>query len=334
MNACLTEASKPCDVGEASHRAGPGGAVGHRVVGLSLKQAGQEFLSYLGGYQGASPLTVEAYARDLARLERFLRGSRLPTEVGQISSRHLQAFAVSLSGLAPASIIRALNATSSLFSYLVRSGAVESNPVAGVVKPRPKLSLPRVPSTEECRRLVQAAPSARERALVMLLLTAGLRRAEVLGLRSADLAADLSQVRISGKGGRERVIPLPAQTQQVLGEYLRQRPPGEWLFPNRAGRRTGNTTFYRLFRRLLRRAGLGAENLTPHSLRHAYATTLLHSRVDIKTVQTLLGHADLSSTSRYLHTDAETKRAAAEALPDFLAAAETGGDGQWLVPRN
>lgn len=154
--------------------------------------------------------------------------------------------------------------------------------------------------------------------MVMLLLTTGLRRSELLSLRRVDLSSDLSELRVVGKGNRERAVPIPAQTRKALHECLTQQPePSQYLFPNRVGRQMGTTTFARIFRRIVARAGLAGSGITPHSLRHAYATQLLHSGVDIKTVQELLGHADLSTTSRYLHSDTHTKQAAVETLPSF-----------------
>jgi len=285
------------------------------------------FLEYLREYRHASPLTLEAYRRDLTRLRQFLVSHRLPTSPEELTSRHLQAFAISLSGLAPATIRRALNAVSSFCAYLIRCGVRADNPVTGVEKPRQPSRPPRVPSQDECRRLVAAAKGTRERAMMMLLVTAGLRRGELLDLRASDLAADLSQITLVGKGSKTRTIPLPHQTQAALADYLAQRESKSGLlFANAAGNRLGNTSFYRLFRRILARAELPDSGITPHSLRHAYATTLLHSAVDVKTVQELLGHADLSTTACYLHTDADAKRRAADALPSFLPAGEGEGE--------
>jgi len=230
----------------------------------------------------------------MRHLHQYLVSHRLPTDVRKINSRHVQAFAVSMSSRAPATITRALNATSSFFSYLVRSGVVEANPVEGVENHHLKWRQVRVPPTEECRQMITVCRNVRERAMLMLLLTAGLRRAELLDLRTADLAADCSEVTVVGKGDRVRTIPLPTQTQQVLGQYLGERDQSsELLFTNAAGKRIGNTSFARWFRRILKRAGLDAEDIRPHDCRHQYATTVLRSGVDVKTVQELLGHADL-----------------------------------------
>lgn len=291
----------------------PGGEPDHELAHQTTA-----FLQYLAGYRQASPLTVDAYGRDLARLSRFLHSHRLPTDVRSIDGRVVQAFAVSMSGLAPATICRALNAVSSFFSYALRSGLTTTNPVEGVVKPKTRDVQVTIPKLDDCRGLVEAAGSTRERAMVMLLLTTGLRRAELLDLRLANVAADLSHLTVFGKGGKLRMVPIPDQTRQVLTAYLAERStPSDLLFTNAAGQRVGNTSFYRLFRRLLRRSGVDP-GVTPHSLRHQYATVLLHSGVDVKTCQELLGHADLSTTSRYLHTGDEAKKAAAAALPSFV----------------
>lgn len=186
-------------------------------------------------------------------------------------------------------------------------------------KPKVKWKPTPIPTTEESRRMMAACKHERGRAMLMLLLTAGLRRAELLDLRTADLAADCSEVTVLGKGEKSRMIPLPAQTQRVLGQYLGERDQSsELLFTNAAGKRVSPTTFARWFQRILKRAGLAEAGIRPHDCRHQYATTVLRSGIDVKTVQELLGHADLQTTARYLHSGAEAKRRAAELLPELL----------------
>lgn len=286
-----------------------------------------EFIQYLQAYRGASPLTVDAYRRDLTRLAGFLHSRGLPLGAEALEQRALEAFAVSLSGYSPATINRALNATSSFCSFLVRSGRLERNPVDNIVKPKKQRKLPNIPSLDDCRALLQAARDGRERAMLLLLMSAGLRRAELLNLRVTNVSADLRQLTVCGKGEKQRLVFLPDEAATALEEYLRLRVGvSEWLFTNKAGRRIGNTTFCRLFRRLMRRACLGDRDLTPHRFRHFYATQLLRSAVDVKTVQELLGHADLSTTSLYLHSDDNSKKAAAAALPSFsVEVAAEGG---------
>jgi len=131
----------------------------------------------------------------------------------------------------------------------------------------------------------------------------------------ADLAADLSQLRVSGKGGRERVVPVSSRLREVLRSYLGERDSDDpALIINGTSRRMTETTFYRLFRRILRRAGLAGSGTTPHHLRHAFASGLVQAGVDVCTVSELLGHSNISTTSIYLHASADGKKEAVEKL--------------------
>jgi len=283
----------------------------------SIEAFAEQFLQHLRDYRNCSAATIVAYRRDLQRFVAFLETHRLPTDVTQIKRQHVAAFAAALTTYAPSTICRNLNALSSLFSHLQRTGITELNPVADVERPKRPIKLPRAASTEQCRALVAAAETSRDRAMVLMLCT-GVRRSELLGLSVPDLAADLSEVRLTGKGERERVLPLPEQCRAALRAYLQVREAHDpALFVNRAGRRIGTTTFARWFRRLLRGAGLSDSALTPHSLRHAYATNLLRAQVDLETIRDLMGHSDISVTAQYLSTDPTRRRDAVERLPRF-----------------
>jgi site-specific recombinase XerD len=286
----------------------------------------QQWLGHLTGYARRSPLTIRAYRADVEKFGHFLEAHRLPTAVDQINHRHVQAFGASLSDRAPATINRALDALGSFFGFLVRSGVVERNPVAQVERPKRARKLPRAATVEQCRALVAAARTPRDRAMVLLLLGTGLRRGELLGLDVSSLSADLSELKIRGKGERERIVPIPGQCRAALGRYLQVRDAnGRALFVNRAGERVGTTTFHRWFRRLLRRAGLEGSGLTPHSLRHSYATQLLRAQADLETIRCLLGHSSVGVTCQYLSTDPSRQRAAVERLPEFTDG-EVAGD--------
>lgn len=293
---------------------------------ISLKECTDAFLHYLRDYRGASPNTITAYRHDLQRLQRFLTSHRLPTDVDKITARNIQAFAISMTGLSAPTIARALHAASSFFSYSLRLGHVDCNPVAQVEMPKKGEQRPYVPTHEQCRDLVAATCDTRERAMVLLLLTGGLRRGELLSLKRRDISTDATEITVTGKGQRTRTIPLPHQTADALSRHLGDTAPAsEYAFPNGAGNQMSPTTFCRLFKRILRRAGLEASGIRPHSCRHHYATALLRSQVDVRTVQELLGHQDLSTTSRYLHTDADAKRRAADSLPTFIEDTTVGG---------
>lgn len=296
-------------------------------AGASPPSLLEEFLCYLASYRNASPLTVDAYRRDLARLEGFLQTYDSALSPEALESRNLEAFAVSLSGYAPATINRALNAISSFCSFLVRTGRLDRNPVDAVLKPKKQRRLPDIPGLDDCRALIAATSTPREKTMLLMMMAAGLRRAEVLDLRLSDVSADLHQVTVRGKGDKQRLVFLPDEAAAALAEYLPARTEGaDWLFANTAGKQVGFTSFARLFKRIKRKAGLADRDLTPHRLRHFYASRLLHSAVDVRTVQTLLGHASLSSTEIYLHTDDNAKKAAAAALPFFVDSSTGEGE--------
>ncbi len=294
-------------------RAGPG------TNPFDIRTFREQWLQHLAGYARRSPLTIRAYRADLEKLADFLETHRLPTAVHEISHRHVSAFSASLSGRAPATINRALDAISSMFSHLNRTGMVEGNPAAQVQRPTRPRKLPRAATVEQCRALAAAAQTPRDRAMTILLLGTGIRRAELLALDVADLSADLSEVKVEGKGERERALPVPSQCREALKDHLAVRKSdGPVLFPNRAGKRMGSTTFHRWFGRLLRRASLEDSALTPHSLRHSYATHLLRAQVDLETIRSLMGHSNIAVTARYLSTDPSRQRSAVESLPDFV----------------
>jgi site-specific recombinase XerD len=282
-----------------------------------LAEATAGFLDYLKTYRRSSPATLVAYAADLHRLQEFVASTGLPTSVPQLTARHLQAYAFSLRDAAPASVSRSLNVISSLFAYLERQGVVSCNPVREVERPRLPEKLPRAPSLSAVQALVGAASTARDRSMVLLMSCCGLRRSELLDLQTGDVSADLTELVVrQGKGARDRVVPMSRQVQEALRAYLVQRgdQPGP-LFRTRSGTRLGCTGFYRVFHKLLKRAGLAESAITPHALRHFCATALLRGHADIETVRTILGHRDVRTTQRYLHADAASSREAVERLP-------------------
>jgi site-specific recombinase XerD len=299
-------------------KTGPETAVQGAPPAFPIESFVQDWLTHLNGYGSRSPLTIRAYRGDAGKFVDFLLTRHLPTSVDEITHRHVRAFAASLSDKAPATINRNLDALSSFFGHLRDTGIIDSNPVSAVERPRRSRKLPRAATVEQCRALTAAAETARDRAMVLLLTCTGLRRGELLGLRIGDLSADLSEIKVRGKGERERVLPIPEQCQDALNDYLEERgTESPSLFVNNADNRVGTTTFHRWFRRLLKAAKLADSDLTPHSLRHAYATNLLRAGVDLETIRELMGHSDISVTGRYLSTDPSRKRKAVESLPDF-----------------
>lgn len=276
----------------------------------------RDFLAYIIDYRGHSPATARAYEHDCIRLLRFLAEAGVPCDPCEIRSRDIRLFLASLSGLSASSIRRTLYGVSSFLGYLVEMEIIPNNPASPVEPPKVKRTLPQVPSRQECSRMLSVCCNPTETVIIGLLALAGLRRSEVLGIDMADVAADLSSLRIDGKGGVQRMVPVSAHLAELLEAYLSVRDDytSPALLLNDAGNRMQATTLYRLFKRVLARAGLEDSGITPHSLRHAFATELVRAGVDVATISELLGHSSISTTSIYLHATSETKREAVERL--------------------
>ncbi len=281
----------------------------------------REHLEYAAQVRGLSPQTIRAYRGDLAQFTRYLEQESLPQDARAINSKHLHQYARWLGqSRSPRSIARKLNCLSGFFDYLVNTGVVEGNPVDALQRPKFVEDFPPIPDEVTCAKLLDACETPRERTVAMLLLGCGLRNSEVRGLDVADIAADFSQITVRlGKGGKRRVIPLAAPVAHaVQGLVKEDRCRSGPLITTSTGSRLGNTGLQRLFKRLVRQAGLEGQGYTIHSLRHAFATHTLRAGSDVATLRDLLGHASLETTGRYLHANASTKTAAVNAWADRL----------------
>ncbi len=263
-----------------------------------------------------SPRTVEAYRRDLLDIER-----RLGKPVGSASPDDLQTYLAGLraDGLAPATISRRISAARSFFAHQVLLGARQDNPAAELEPPRRRPRLPRTLSPGEAERLVEAAagttPRAlRDTALVELLYGAGLRVSEAVGLERAGVDLDERIVRCTGKGGKERVVPIGRPAADALRRYLSRGRPyldrrfRPELFLNAHGGPLTRAGAFLILRRLAEKAGLEAGRVHPHLLRHSFATHLLEGGADLRSVQEMLGHSDLATTEVYLHVTDRRRR--------------------------
>jgi len=272
------------------------------------------FLSLLAARR--APRTVEAYRRDLEGLARSLGHSpaAATTEELELWIADLRA-----QGLAPATVARRIAAARTFFRHLVLLGQREDNPGAELELPRRLRTLPRTLSPGEAERLIEAAagttPRAlRDRALVELLYGAGLRVSEAVGLDRTGVDLDDRLVRCTGKGGKERIVPVGRHAAEALRLYLargrpfldrRHRPE---LFLNARGGPLTRAGAFLIVRRLAEQAGLDPRRVHPHLLRHSFATHLLEGGADLRSVQEMLGHADLSTTELYTHVSDRRRR--------------------------
>jgi site-specific recombinase XerD len=272
------------------------------------------FADYLGSYRGYSIHTVKAYARDLREFLGLL-GRRYPGAVtpDQVRREMVVQFALSLKGQAPLTVRRKLTAIASFYRFLADTGSTVLNPARGLPLPKVAQCFPTCLTAEQAGALLDAAHTPWHRAMIALLLFAGLRRSEVAAIPLDDLDMESTQLLVRGKGAKQRVVPLASTVMQAIRNYLPCRPQTEsdHLFVSRIGGRpiAGRVT-NRMLTRLLEKAGIGQHGITPHALRRTFATHLIRNGVDVKTVQELLGHADLQTTARYLHSDTRTKQTA------------------------
>jgi len=265
--------------------------------------------------RGAALNTIEAYRRDLADFEAFLalRGRA----VDAASLEDLRAYLAFLTERAasPGTAARRLSALRQFHRFLYAEGLRADDPTLALDSPRQGRALPKYLSEAEVDRLLEAARAragdegVRLVALLELLYATGLRVSELVGLPLAALARDRRTIQVRGKGGNERLVPLSAPARAALERWLPRRDAAlgrgrasRWLFPSSAG--SGHLTRQRLgqlLKELARAAGLQAAKVSPHVLRHAFATHLLAHGADLRSVQRLLGHADVSTTQIYTH---------------------------------
>ncbi len=285
---------------------------------LSLHPSAEEFLSHLAVERGSSRHTVDAYRRDLGKYLAVLhdRGVSDPA----LSSRDdIQAFVSLLKdrGLSPASIERAVSALRSFHSFLVREGLAEENPAGRIPLPKKPSRLPEALSIEDVERVLsQPFPEGprglRDRAMLEALYGCGLRVSELVALDLSDFDLTEGFLKACGKGGKERIVPLAGMAERAVSGYLEQGRPAlhtkkgvsrvdpSAVFLNVRGGRLTRRAVFDIVREYGKRVGV---ELHPHMLRHSFATHLLEGGADLRALQEMLGHADISTTQVYTHVD-------------------------------
>ncbi len=276
----------------------------------------QDFLHYLKVERGLANNTLLAYGRDLAKFERYLKvKGRLPRQVRQ---GEVDEFARDLSrrGLAPRSIARALNAVRMFYRYLVMEKIVSIDPTTEIRAPRTWKTLPRFLTLEEVDDLLGAPDQEnplglRDAAMVELLYATGLRVSEMIAVRVRDPNLDVGYLTCVGKGNKERLVPLARTAVRRIRTYLDKSRPmllkkgnQSVLFLNSRGGRMSRQGFWKVLKKYGRIIGLRGK-LSPHMLRHSFATHLLERGADLRSVQMMLGHADISTTQIYTHINRE-----------------------------
>ena len=285
---------------------------------MTFGEALDAFQQHLRVERNVSDHTRRAYVSDVRQLADFAGGGATPADVMPTDVRAFLADRRRC-GRHPATLGRKLAAVRSFFRFLVREGVCGLDPTVGIPMPKTGKRLPRPLAVDDCVALIEGPPARsragdlRDRALVELLYGAGLRVGEVAALRVRDVDLHRGDVRVSGKGGKERIVPLPAATREALSAYLDLRRGAgllaEPLFVTLRPRSGGpgalaDRDIRRVLKARARKAGL-AEHVHPHRLRHSYATHLLDMGADLRAIQELLGHASLSTTEKYTAVSAD-----------------------------
>ena len=286
------------------------------------------FLEMMVAERGAARNTIDAYRRDLRDYLEFL--GRRGRAVAAAERSDVDAWLASLAaeGLAASSSARRLSAVRQFHKFLAGENLRTDDPTRIVASPRARRPLPKVLSIDEVDRLLklaeaeaeapEASDAARAEAqrlylLLELLYATGMRVSELVGLKRGAVMRDASYLTVRGKGGKERIVPLTDRARDAVRAYLAVLPPGTWLFP--ADGKSGflaRQVFARALKGLAARAGISAARVSPHVLRHAFASHLLAGGADLRVVQTLLGHADISTTQIYTHVLDEKLRTLVE----------------------
>lgn len=274
------------------------------------------FLAHAAVERGLSPRTIDAYARDLARFADYLE-SRGVRRIADVERGHVSGFAQSLEqhALGGRSRVRALVAVRRLLRHFGTLGALREDPTEGIVNPGYERPLPRILRPDESVLLIEAAGTEvplgiRDRAMLEVLYGAGLRVSELVALCLSGVDRRGGLLRVMGKGRKERIVPIGDPALESLGRYLEEgrpllsrasRRPSDAVFLSRRGVAMTRQNFFVRIRVAARRAGIPVERVSPHVLRHAFATDLLEGGADLRAVQSMLGHADLSTTQIYTH---------------------------------
>ncbi len=279
------------------------------------------FLDYMTAERGLSPNTVESYGRDLGRFRKYLL-RRSVRDVGKIGHSHVSGFVAAERerGLSASSAARALVAVKMFMAFLTSEGLVKSDVSTLIEAPKTWQRIPPVLSREEVASLIEAAEGesdleVRDRAMLEIMYASGLRASEIVSLRKDDFNLEYGYLRCRGKGSRERIVPAGKPACNAVRAYLsgpRERllkgKEHETLFVSRNGRPLSRQTIWRTINKYALRAGL-PRKVHPHTLRHTFATHLLEGGANLRAVQEMLGHADISTTQIYTHVDRKRLKA-------------------------
>ena len=287
----------------------------------SLDQLADQFINYLVVEKGLSKNTVAAYSRDLVLYLDFLRINRA-TNIAESDTTLVLKHLIELrdAGLGPRSRARHLVTLRGFYRFLMQEKVLKTNPARMVDLPKTGQKLPDVLKVDDVLRLLETPDSTkplgvRDSAMLELLYAAGLRVSELIDVKIADINLEACFVRVLGKGSKERVVPIGLAAKKRIDTYLAsgrsallKGRPSAYLFVTRLGKPMTRQGFWKLLKQYALKAGI-SQKITPHTLRHSFATHLLERGADLRSVQVMLGHVDISTTQIYTHVAQEKLKA-------------------------
>lgn len=280
------------------------------------------YSAYLKVERGLSLNTVKAYSADMEYFRDYIKGRSLSFK--DVTSSEIMDYIIGVSDyLSKRSQARLLSSLNSFFSYMVSEGERKDNPASALDAPKLGRYLPVVLSVEEVRSILDAAQSPRDRAVLEMLYGCGLRVSELCSVKISDLYLDEMFVKVSGKGGKQRLVPMAPSIVQAINGYLSVRPPSnssceDVLFLNRFGSSISRVSIFKMVKNTALIAGV-EKDLSPHTFRHSFATHLIENGADLRVVQEMLGHESILTTEIYTHIDSATwQREVRQAISNVL----------------
>ncbi len=274
----------------------------------------EEFIHYLAVERGLAENTLESYYRDLIGFCTFAAEVAKVRNVGEVTREVILRYLLNMQkeGKSPATLARHVAALKSFYHFLLREKLIEFDPTLNVDTPKLARKLPQILSVAEVDRLLQqpdpSTPAGlRDKSMLELMYATGLRVSELVSLQINQVNCDTGFIRCTGKGAKERIVPIGSVAKECLNAYLAygrvkllKIPKEEALFINQMGARLTRQGFWKILKKYARKAGI-AKDITPHTLRHSFATHLLENGADLRVVQEMLGHADITTTQVYTH---------------------------------
>lgn len=287
-------------------------------AGPTFVQQAERFLGHLAQVKRSSPRTIASYRSDYQLFTRYLERSGHSGLLADIGPDDIEGYMAACDCRAPTTILRRLTSLSSLFRHFVRRGLLARSPVDVVDRPKRPKRLPRCIANPDLVRLLNTIMTPPERAVILTLVCTGVRLGELLSLQVGDVNFDEAEIRVVGKGDKERAIAMPPVLVRILTFHLEHRGQmGEHaLFLSERGTPMDRSCLRRLVRSVLKRAGIGDRRYTPHSFRHTYLTLLARDpRVAPVTIKDLAGHASIAQLDTYVSSSRDLRKKAAEFLP-------------------